>query len=154
MHVHLHACISFYFRSLPSIVHNSAFQIGISSFHFVTNLVFSRTKLLDNNAGTSAECTAGHLRTPSCWTFANCARHQCMPSCVTFAWNLRSSPSCVHHLHVLSNQQQSRNRFRVQAMVNYRSFSKPNNWTIIFNPATFDGAPVLLTSSCVAGSIL
>ena len=50
--------------------------------------------------------------------------------------------------NVLSKQQQSRNRFRVQAIVNYQSFGKPNNWTIIFNPATFDGAPVLLTSLC------
>jgi len=67
----------FGFQSLPSIVHAS------------------ETKLLGNNAGTSVDFTARHLRTPSCGTSA-CKIVlviSAFPSCGTLARNLRAKTS-------------------------------------------------------------
>jgi len=54
VHVHVHACISF-------LVSSRYLRLFMPRN--------SETKLLGNNAGTSVDFTARHLRTPSCGTF-------------------------------------------------------------------------------------
>ena len=137
MYVHVHACITY--ACISFLVSSRYLRLFMPRN--------SETKLLGNNAGTSVDFTARHLRTPSCGTSARkivlviSARQAAEPSLGTSAprrvFNLRQAlklqtfarirphqPSCGRNLCArlrssppCAFESNNKERFRVQEIV-------------------------------------